>query len=62
MHSCRFRRRQFLAQLRDWRTATVLLATFGLTLVKDLTFGIGAGCLLAALFAVIRRAVPSEDA
>ena len=31
--------------LRDWRTAAVLLATFGLTLVRDLTTGISAGCL-----------------
>jgi sulfate permease, SulP family len=40
----------------------VLLATFGLTLVKDLTFGIVAGCLLAGVFAAVRRAIPSEDA
>jgi sulfate permease, SulP family len=33
----------------------VLIATFGLTLVEDLTFGIIAGCLLAALFAVLDR-------
>ncbi len=39
----------------------MLLATFGLTLVKDLTFGIIAGCLLAALFAALRHAIPSED-
>jgi sulfate permease, SulP family len=51
---------EFLVLLRDWRTAAVLLATFGLTLVKDLTFGIVAGCLLAAVFAVLHRAIPSE--
>jgi SulP family sulfate permease len=42
---------EFLGLLRNWRTATVLLATFGLTLAKDLTFGIIAGCLLATVFA-----------
>ena len=55
-------KREFVALLRDWRTAVVLLATFGLTVAKDLTFGIVAGCLLAALFAAARRAIPSEDA
>jgi len=40
----------------------VLITTFGLTLVKDLTFGIVAGCLVAALFALTHRAIPSEDA
>jgi sulfate permease, SulP family len=55
-------KREFVVLLRDWRTAVVLLATFGLTLVKDLTFGIVAGCLLAGVFAAVRRAIPSEDA
>jgi SulP family sulfate permease len=53
---------EFLLLLRDWRTAAVLLATFGLTLVKDLTFGITVGCLLAAALALAHRAIPSEDA
>ena len=48
--------------LRDWRGAAVLIATFGLTLVKDLTFGIVAGCLLAAVFALLHRKVPEEGA
>ena len=39
-----------------------LLATFGLTLVRDLTTGIVAGCLLAAVFALLKRAVPEEGA
>ena len=39
-----------LARL-SWRTAAVLLATFGLTLARDLITGITAGCLLATLFA-----------
>jgi SulP family sulfate permease len=52
---------EFLHLLRGWRTAAVLLATFGLTLVKDLTFGIIAGCVLAAVFAIFNRAIPRED-
>ncbi len=47
---------------RDWRTAAVLLATFGLTLVRDLTSGILAGCVLAALFAILKRGIPEEGA
>ena len=53
-------KREFAHLLRNWRTAAVLLATFGATLVKDLTFGIIAGCALAAVFALARRAVPEE--
>ena len=51
---------EFARLLRNWRTAAVLLATFGMTLIKDLTFGIIAGCLVAAVFALVRRAVPEE--
>ena len=51
---------EFIRLLRDWRTAAVLLATFGLTLVRDLTTGIVAGCVLAALFAIFKRGVPEE--
>jgi SulP family sulfate permease len=54
-------KREFAVLLRDWRTASVLLATFGLTVVKNLTFGIVAGCLLAAVFAAAHRAIPRED-
>jgi sulfate permease, SulP family len=53
--------REFAVLLTDWRTASVLMATFGLTVLKDLTFGIVAGCLLAGIFALARRAIPSED-
>ena len=42
-------KKEFAALLRDWRTATVLLTTFGLTLAEDLTFGIVAGCVLAGV-------------
>src|ERR1700728_101700 len=53
-------KKEFAALLHDWRTAIVLLATFGLTFAKDLTFGIVAGCALAGLLAVLGRAVPKE--
>jgi SulP family sulfate permease len=45
----------FLLLLRDWRGASVLIATFGLTLIEDLTFGIIAGCMLASAFAIFDR-------
>jgi SulP family sulfate permease len=48
-------KKEFAVLLRDWRTAVVLLATFGLTLAKDLTVGIIAGCLLAAVLAMLDR-------
>jgi sulfate permease, SulP family len=51
---------EFVRLLQNWRLAAVLLTTFGLTLVKDLTYGIVAGCLLAALFAVLDRFVPAN--
>jgi len=46
---------EFLRLLREWRSACVLLATFGLTVIEDLTVGIIAGCALAAAFAVYDR-------
>jgi len=51
---------EFVLLLRNWRTAIVLLATFGLTLIEDLTFGIVAGCGVAALLALARQNVPEE--
>lgn len=51
---------EFARLLRDWRTALVLLATFGLTLARDLTAGIVAGCLVAAVLALLRRPVAEE--
>jgi SulP family sulfate permease len=45
----------FLLLLRDRRGASVLMATFGLTLIEDLTFGIIAGCMLGAAFAIFDR-------
>ena len=49
-------KKDFVVLLRRGRTAMVLIATFGLTVVADLTVGILAGCLLAAGFAVFDRA------
>ncbi|NOJ38464.1 SulP family inorganic anion transporter [Bradyrhizobium australiense] len=46
---------EFLRLLHDWRSAAVLIATFGLTLIEDLTFGIIAGCALAAALAIYDR-------
>ena len=48
-------RREFASLLTQWRAAAVLLATFGLTLMVDLTVGIMVGCGLAALFWGIAR-------
>jgi SulP family sulfate permease len=48
--------------MRDWPTAVVLIATFGLTLLKDLTFGIVAGCLLAGAIALTYRPRPPPSA
>jgi SulP family sulfate permease len=48
--------------LHHWPTALVLTATFALTVAKNLTFGIVAGCALAALLALLRRGVPEEGA
>jgi SulP family sulfate permease len=47
---------EFARLLHDWRPACVLIATFGLTLIEDLTAGIVAGCALAAAFAIYDRA------
>jgi SulP family sulfate permease len=55
-------RDEFVRLLRSWRTAAVLLATFGLTVLHDLTAGIVAGCALAALFALLHRPAPEEGA
>jgi SulP family sulfate permease len=51
---------EFLRLLKQWRPATVALVTFGMTLARDLTTAIVAGCLLAALFALLRRPVAEE--
>jgi SulP family sulfate permease len=51
---------EFARLMRNWPTAAVLLATFGLTLIKNLTFGIVAGCLIGAILAAFRRRIPQE--
>jgi SulP family sulfate permease len=53
-------KREFWRLLGNWREMIVLLATFGLTLLKDLTYGIVMGCALAALFALLNRGVQEE--
>jgi SulP family sulfate permease len=55
-------RAEFAALLRKWPAALVLAATFVLTIVRDLTFGIVAGCALAAIFALLHRPVREEGA
>jgi SulP family sulfate permease len=52
---------EFVRLLQDWRLAVVLLTTLGLTLVKDLTFGILAGCLVATLLALWVRLRPLQN-
>jgi SulP family sulfate permease len=47
---------EFVALMKQWRTATILLATLLLTLSRDLTTGIALGCLIAAIFAVLDHA------
>jgi SulP family sulfate permease len=51
---------EFLRLMSYWRESSVLLVTFALTLIVDLTTGILAGCALAALYAVLKRAVHAE--
>lgn len=41
---------EFARLIAQWRSGSVLAATFGVTVVKDLTTGIIAGCAIAALF------------
>src|SRR3984885_7849067 len=53
---------EFRRLLGEWRGAAVLIATFALTLIANLTVGIVAGCALAALFAAFKRGVPEEGA
>lgn len=55
-------REEFRRILRQWPGATVLLLTFGLTLLEDLTVGIVVGCGAAAVLAAFGRRVPKEGA
>jgi SulP family sulfate permease len=51
---------EFVRLLREWRPASVALLTFAVTLARDLTTGIVAGCVLAAVFALLHRPVAEE--
>ena len=51
---------EFGRLLRDWRTALILLATFGMTLIEDLITGIIAGCVVAAVLALLRQKIPTD--
>jgi SulP family sulfate permease len=53
---------EFIQLLKNWRTAAVVLVTFGVTLAHDLTSGIVAGCVLAAILALLHRPVAEEGA
>ncbi|HKQ44072.1 MAG TPA: solute carrier family 23 protein [Rhizomicrobium sp.] len=53
---------EFVRLWRDWRSALVLGTTFALTMIESLTWGILAGCLVAAALALVRRGVPEEGA
>jgi SulP family sulfate permease len=53
-------KKEFMRLFLEGRAAAVLLTTFGLTLVKDLTAGILAGCLIATLFALLDRRKPKN--
>jgi SulP family sulfate permease len=48
-------RAEFARLLTTWRTAAVLLTTFVLTVVMDLTAGIVAGCLTAVIVGFSQR-------
>jgi SulP family sulfate permease len=51
---------EFVRLLGEWRPASVALLTFGLTVARDLTTGIVAGCVLAGIFALLRRPIAEE--
>ena len=51
---------EFVRLLKHWQSAAVLLATFLLTVLVDLTVGIAAGCAIAALLAITGCALKSD--
>ncbi len=55
-------KKEFAALLKRWPSALVLLATFGLTIIRDLTTGIIAGCLLAVMLHFLHRDIAEEGA
>ena len=52
---------EFVRLVKNWRSAVVLVPTFALTVLEDLTFGIIAGCILAALCATLGNPQKAED-
>jgi len=55
-----FERREFVRLLGNWAGAAVLLVTFALTLIENLTVGIVTGCVLASVFQLTGRRIPPE--
>lgn len=53
-------KQEFVRLLRSWRTGAAVAATFGVTLLHDLTAGIAAGCILAAGLTLLHRPIPNE--
>ena len=52
---------EFLRLMKDWRSALVLATTFGLTLLQDLSVGIIAGCVVAAISAKLFNPGKSDE-
>lgn len=55
-------KKEFWRLAQDWPSAAVLGTTFGLTLLRDLTTGIIAGCGLAAVLTLFKRKISEEGA
>jgi SulP family sulfate permease len=55
-------RKDFAMLLRQGPAALVMLVTFGLTVIRDLSTGIVAGCILAAVLTLFHRGVDEEGA
>jgi SulP family sulfate permease len=53
-------RHEVASLMRTWPSALVLGVTLALTLLHDLVAGIAAGCVVAALLAMLRRPTPEE--
>jgi sulfate permease, SulP family len=53
-------KKEFRRLVGEWRGGAVLFTTFLLTLIVDLTTGIIAGCVVAALLALAHRAVSKD--
>jgi SulP family sulfate permease len=53
-------RSEIARYLRHLPSGVILIATFGLTLARDLVTGIIAGCALALIFHLFRRIDPDQ--